>query len=270
MSKILVLQGPPASGKTTCARGLVKNNKEWVIVSRDSIRESRGDYWIPEQENYISDIEELQIRSAIKYGLNVIIDATNLNPKTIEKWNNLASELKCQIEYREFYIPFKEALERDKNRERSVGEKVLKRFYKQYYLDKYLDETKNTDNRKILAPNFNLQDCIICDIDGTLSIMHDRNPYDLTKVINDHCDARLQHLLNTIKYYLKDQVQIIFFSGREATEQCYQDTLKWLSQYINFPIQLYMRSEGDYRPDEVIKQELYNTFIKRREKSNDK
>ena len=53
MSKILVLQGPPASGKSTCARGLIKNNKEWVIVSRDSIRESRGDYWVPEQEDYV-------------------------------------------------------------------------------------------------------------------------------------------------------------------------------------------------------------------------
>lgn len=54
MPKILVLQGPPASGKSTCARGLVKNNRDWVIVSRDAIRESRGDYWIPEQESYIS------------------------------------------------------------------------------------------------------------------------------------------------------------------------------------------------------------------------
>lgn len=67
MSKILVLQGPPASGKSTYARGLIKNNKEWVIVSRDSIRESRGDYWVPEQEDYVSSVEELQIRSAIRH-----------------------------------------------------------------------------------------------------------------------------------------------------------------------------------------------------------
>lgn len=44
MSKILVLQGPPASGKSTFARKFVKSNLDWVIVNRDSLREGRGEY----------------------------------------------------------------------------------------------------------------------------------------------------------------------------------------------------------------------------------
>ena len=89
-----------------------------------------------EQESYISDIEEFEIRSAIKHKLNPIIDATNLNPKTVAKWKALAEELNVDIEFKLFEIDFATALERDSKRERSVGKKVLERFFKDYFPDK--------------------------------------------------------------------------------------------------------------------------------------
>ena len=51
MCKILVLAGPPASGKSTYARKYVKENPHSIIVSRDSIRQSFGEYWVPERED---------------------------------------------------------------------------------------------------------------------------------------------------------------------------------------------------------------------------
>ena len=129
-----MLQSAPAWGKSTLAQKMHKEDPNKVIVSRDDIRASRGKYWIPEQEDYISDVEEFEIRAAIKRGLSPIIDATNLNPKTIDKWDKLASELNVELETIALpYVPFKEALERDKNRERPVGEKTLKSFYLRYY-----------------------------------------------------------------------------------------------------------------------------------------
>lgn len=257
MSKILVLQGPPASGKSTFARKFVKSNLDWVIVNRDSLREGRGEYWIPSQEDYISDLEEFSVRAAIKRGYNVIIDATNLNPKTIDKWNKLAKETNSFIEFKEFYIPFKEALERDKNRERSVGEKVLKRFYQQYYYDRYLKEDIKLDNRYIKQQDKTLPKCIVCDLDGTLCLNGGRNPYDLTRVLADKPNDPLIDLLRI----LSGSVDVIFFSGREGTEQCRQDTAKWLNDNVGIPYQLYMRKEKDYRPDEVIKKELFESEI---------
>lgn len=257
MAKIIVLQGPPASGKSTWAREFIKGKIDWVIVNRDSIREGRGDYWIPSQEDYITDIEEFSILAALNKNLNVIVDATNLNPKTIEKWNNLAKNTKCSIEYKTFYIPFKEALERDSKRERSVGEKVLKRFYQQYYSKEYYEETSEIDNRKILVQDENLPKCIIVDIDGTVAIHQGRNPYDLSKVSEDKPNTPLIDLIRIISR----TTQVIFFSGREGTEQCKTDTIKWIDNYINIPYQLYMRNKGDYRPDEVIKEELFNNNI---------
>ena len=258
MSVILILQGPPASGKSWYAREFIKGRIDWVIVNRDSLREGRGDYWVPEQEDYISDLEEFSIRQAIKRGYNVIIDATNLNPKTLDKWGKIAQETQSIIKLQEFYVPFKVAVERDKNRERSVGEKVIKRFYQKYYPDRYNAEMSQVDNRYILNQDKTLPSCVIVDLDGTMCLHQGRNPYDLSKVSEDKPNYPLVDLINILGH----QVDIIFFSGREGIEQCREDTIQWLSENLHVPYQLYMRPEKDYRSDEIIKEELYNKYIK--------
>lgn len=73
------------------------------------------------------------IRRALNNNYNVIIDATNLNPKTKLKWENIAKETNSEIEYKEFIIPYSIALERDRNRELKVGENTIYTFYKKYY-----------------------------------------------------------------------------------------------------------------------------------------
>lgn len=156
----------------------------------------------------------------------------------------------------EFYIPFKEALERDSKRERSVGEKILKGFYERYYPDKYAEECK--DNRYILEQNKTLPKCIIVDCDGTICLHQGRNPYDLSKVSTDKPNDPLIDLIRI----LSSSVDIIFFSGREGTEQCRKDTAKWINDNVGISYKLYMRSEKDYRSDEIIKEELYNKYIK--------
>ena len=134
MSKLIILQGCPACGKSTWAREFVTGKKDWVIVNRDSLREGRGDYWIPEQEKFIVELEEFHIKKALEYGLNVIIDATNLNPTTLAKWDMIAKEFNIDIEFKMFEVPLEEAIRRDAARERSVGEKVIRDFYNRYKL----------------------------------------------------------------------------------------------------------------------------------------
>lgn len=229
-------------------------------MSRDLIRESTGTYWIPERENYISDVELFSVVSALENNLNVIIDATNLNPKTIQKWENLSKVHNCELEYKKFYVPFKEALERDKNRSRPVGEKVLKRFYKQYFREEYEKETIRIEERYIAEQNKMLPKCVIVDCDGTICLNREgRSPYDLSRVSEDSLNEPLYELL---KVYWLQRIKIIFMSGRE--EICRKDTEDWIRK--NCPDihnwELYMRPEKDYRSDEIIKKELYEKHIK--------
>ena len=253
-NKIIVLVGPPASGKTTYARELAKAGTPYVIVNRDSIRESRGEYWVPDQEDYISDMEEYAVRSAIKRGLIPIIDATNLNPKTIEKWENLAKELNCEIEYKKFYIPFKEALERDSKRERSVGKKVLIKFYTKYFYDEYVKEVGYDD--RIINKGNHKTPCVIIDLDGTVALHRNRLPYDWNKLDSDEFDPRMLQII--YKLHLA-AVKIIFLTGRPNSVR--DETEKWIKKYIWSDFNLIMRPTDDNRSGDIVKKELWEKYI---------
>ena len=101
---------------------------------------------------------------------------------------------------------------------------------------------------------------IICDLDGTLSIFekvdknqpHYRNPYNAST-----CDKDL--LNKVVAGIIKDKC-VILVSGREGKYK--EPTLKFLeNNNINY-FRLFMRKTGDNRKDSIIKQEIYETFIK--------
>lgn len=266
MKKIIVLQGPPASGKSTLALQLHLEDRSRVIVCRDAIRESRGEYWLPDQEDYISEIELFQVKTALKHNLTPIIDATNLNPKTIEKWKNLAEEENVEIEWIECVVDFKEACKRDEERGNKVGKKVLKTFYQRYYPHLLYS---STDDR-VLKPFEEKPKVILCDLDGTLALRTNRTPYEFEKVDTDKCDFRLSDLIRTLGY--ETTYEIIFLSGREDIGTCREKTEKWLNDNVitqyweKWGVQeenwkLLMRKKGDHRPDEIVKKEIYETKI---------
>lgn len=264
-----MMQGPPAGGKSTKARELYEEDKlHRVIVNRDAIRDSRGDYWVPEQEQYISKLEEYAVRSAIESGLSPIIDATNLNPKTIQKWVDIAKEYLVDLTTIECVVPYKEALERDSKRERSVGVKVLRNFYKKYYPHLI---APMSDERKMLEWDPNKQKSIIVDVDGTLALRNNRSPFDYEKAGEDSADFRMCNIIKAL-IESEENYQVFFLTGREDIGNCRQITEDWISTHVytkhghagflpkdNW--KLLMRSEGDHRPDEVVKKEIYENRI---------
>jgi len=133
MPKILVLQGIPASGKTTFAKQFVKDNEHWIRVNRDDIRRMFGEYWVPKREYLVEATEYAIAEEAIINGWNVIVDDTNLNPIYIDGWKEIAGLNNCEIEFKEFKISLEEALKRDSERENPVGKETVTRFYRKYY-----------------------------------------------------------------------------------------------------------------------------------------
>lgn len=133
MSKLLILQGIPASGKSTFAREWVAEDSEnRIIVNRDSIRDIIGEYWVPSREPLITEIEDFIIVEALYKNYDVCVDATNLNPKTIKRLKAHADLCEADIEFKKFDISLEEAIERDYNRDNSVGIEVIKSFYYRY------------------------------------------------------------------------------------------------------------------------------------------
>lgn len=140
MQKVIILQGLPASGKSTYAKKLVNENpKNTIIVNRDSIREGLGKYWVPSREDLVTQIEQFIIKEALSKKYDIVIDATNLNPKFLKDIEKIIYSINSEIIIirKHFDTPFWKCVLRDFKRGlfggRKVGYKVIKSFYDRYY-----------------------------------------------------------------------------------------------------------------------------------------
>ena len=100
-----------------------------------------------------------------------------------------------------------------------------------------------------------LPKAILCDIDGTIALRGDRDPHDLSNVVEDAPNRDLLPLLHVLsKVYT-----IVYVSGRE--DWCRPATEYWLQTHGWPHGPLLMRRTGDNRPDNEAKEELYDHFI---------
>jgi predicted kinase len=260
MANILVLQGVPASGKTTWAKEFVKKNPKYIRVSRDDLRNMRGKYWEPSQENLITKYEYFAVYTALADGYNVLIDATNLNQRTIDNWNKLATEFKAEIEFKLFTVSLEEAIKRDSSRENPVGEGTIRKFYNLY---RYAF-TANTSQLPTLAEkieqNPHLPKAIICDLDGTLCLHNGRNPYEEDKCDTDLVNIPIREILRMYRLSSTQKRTVLFVSGRKDTVE--EKTKLWLVENAWVPFELFMRKANDNRKDYIVKKEIFDTHIK--------
>lgn len=113
-----------------------------------------------------------------------------------------------------------------------------------------------------------MKDIIICDLDGTLCDITHRLIHVKPKTKKDwdaffdgiRDDAVNEPVLRFL-WMAMDFSEIVFCSGRP--ERCRADTISWLNTEA-FPFgdcPLYMRKDGDYRSDVIVKQEILDAHI---------
>ena len=258
--KIIVLQGCPCSGKTTWAQKyLEETTVPTRYVNRDQIRcELNGGKYVMNHEVDVTYIEKQRVCDALAEGLDVIIDATNLNPHTISKWKKVAQEHNAEIEFKEFYVPYAEAMKRSKARKAVGGlyipKQVMTSFYKRYYNDRFRDEL--TDKRAIKQPDFSLHAAVICDLDATLALHQGREPFEWNLLQTDKIDPRLDAVL---KQYIDQNVDILFVTGRP--ESAREETEIWLASNNYYSYKLFMRKNNDFTHGDDYKRKVYKEHI---------
>lgn len=258
--KLLALKGLPASGKSTKAKLLVED-EGYFRTNKDTIRkEMFGDDYKRKDEKKVVKERDRLVRKALSEGKNVVVDDTNLNPVHIKDLLNIAKEFNVDFEVDDSFlqVPIAECIERDKNREESVGEQTIRQMFHDFV------KTPST----ALKYDPSLPMAVICDIDGTLAHMNGkRSPYDYKKVQGDEVDAAVAHVLDGIS--LIGYAKVIIFSGRD--EVCRPETEEWLERNDIEYDALYMRRsnhfnvEGDEKsgqvPDTIVKAEMLEKYI---------
>lgn len=245
--KVLFLKGLPGSGKSTWAKDFCEKNKDWVRVNRDDLRNMRGTYWLPKQEDLITRWEKEFIFTALWDQKNVIVDATNLNPTHV---NGIKEDINffhpdTETEIKEFNTTPEECIKRDLKRANSVGADVIWRMYYKYI------KPKQVYHEPLPLPH-----CIIVDIDGTLADNSGRGPFDWEKVGQDKVNDHVRLICNN--YYATGKT-VIIFSGRDSV--CAEDTADWLTFHgINFH-KLYMRPKGNNERDTIIKERMFYDHV---------
>ena len=135
MNKLIITRGIPASGKSTWAKKWVLEDPEHrVRINQDDIRLMLGKYWVPSREKLVQHIQKEALIEALEWGYDIVIDNTNLNKKMLDFYRALVIDHgNNAIEYKDFFdTPLSICIERDKNRNLQVTEKVIRNFYNNY------------------------------------------------------------------------------------------------------------------------------------------
>jgi predicted kinase len=246
-----MLKGLPASGKSTYARKLADDG--YVRVNKDDLRAMlHNGKWSKWNEEQVLDMRNAIIYDTLARGQSVVVDDTNFAIKHKEVLQVIARETGATFETKFFDVPVEECIKRDLARPNSVGERVIRSMYNKYLKPAPLPSGYNPD----------LDDVIMCDIDGTLAHIDDRlpsprSPYDWDRVGEDCVDGAVKWLVNQVfprAHYM------FLVSGRK--ELCREASEEWLSKNrINYN-KLFMRHSGDDRDDTIVKKEIYEKYIK--------
>lgn len=110
---------------------------------------------------------------------------------------------------------------------------------------------------------------VIVDIDGTIALKGDRNPFHYHRV---HEDTPNAPVIAVVEALAAAGHRIVFFSGREnvnfetneeftehgLTGSCHDATVAWIERHLNIgEVELYMRPEGNHEKDAIVKRQMF-------------
>lgn len=256
MSKLIILRGCPASGKSRFSTGqLLLSDRIRMVVNRDTLRREThpthkwpGYIFSRANEKEVTERQNSLTREYLNKGYEVISDNTNLNEKTVNSQKAIAEECGADFEIKDFFdVPLHKLIERNLQREHSVPESVIHDMYR-----KQLEI-----QGRIIEPSGGLPDCIICDLDGCICEKGPRGPFEWHRVGEDTPRA---DVIEVVEKLAKDY-KVFFLTGRDGV--CLPESREWVEKHVYMvqPVEIYSRSVDDCRPDMEIKEELLRKHV---------
>jgi len=255
MPEMIIYRGPQATGKSTAALELVEQG--WVRINMDSIRATNPDW---KEKQVHAECWRLMEAAAIE-GANIVHDNVNLSIPKVQGLQNWAQYFGYRSTVQLFGtdVSLGLAVSRDIWRGYNGGHSVGRSVIIQSYMDFSLFIPFNPDA---------VDKTIIFDLDGTLCDCEHRQHYVRgdTKdwgafFAGISRDTPRTAVANLVRMYDELGYTVLFVSGRGSEYR--KETEAWLKAHLlNRQFALFMRGFQDRRDDTIVKQELYEKYIK--------
>jgi predicted kinase len=99
MSKIIVKQGLPGSGKSTSAKEMLDQMGNAGRINFDDLRASMfNSKWSGRREQVVQDVGKAMIQVLLKHNMVPIVDNTNITAGHIERYKTIGRELGAEVE----------------------------------------------------------------------------------------------------------------------------------------------------------------------------
>lgn len=259
MARLIMFKGIPSCGKTTKALEMIASaTRPMKRVNNDELRLMLdGGKWSKENEASIRLVRARMIDEFLSRNYDVIVDNLNLRPADEANYRQVAAIHGAQFEIIDMTdVPLHTCIARDRLRPQPVGEKVIWRWYRDYIAP--------YQRRRWEEPVGNRKRAIMVDLDGTLAEgiggPNGRGPFEWDKVDRDKVVKPVHEVVWHWHAYTGND--IVFMSGRD--EVCREKTEMWLGDcgfLVGIESHLFMRPQGDSRPDTVVKKELFEKYV---------
>lgn len=284
MQHMLILHGLPACGKSTYREQLMANFPgRFGYVNFDELRHADPNWvWTPEGERVMQAQAFQNGVVILGGGQDLIVDNTNLNPKTLERWRKLAEKYNVEWEMQYFTTPIDECIRRNNLRTgwQHVPRPVIERMA---LFSNLLDIPK--DKKLVLVDMdgtladcehrrhfLEIKDCIMC-----LSTGCSPNGYNDCSYCNGRghtkknwdgfysdciSDPPVEPILKWVKALGDDPDFLVCIVSGRPTDKAGNQTVDWLAKYEVPYDRIFMRAARDHRPDYMVKQQILDRLPK--------
>jgi predicted kinase len=248
MPKLVLLVGPPGSGKSTMARKMVID---------------QGFERFNQDEQGKGHLHDFDI--AVFDRKDIVVDRMNFNKQQRSRYLDIAKSKGYETEIVVLHENYRTCFERVMSRQghETIKDEKNARAALGTFFGKYeRPEAGEADKITFLYPEGPKEKVIVCDLDGTLcDVEHRRHHVRKPDGVKKDWVSFFKEIPNDpINMWCKDIIEkfdatglpTVFCSGRSTNEQ--RHTKDWLEKHGLGKFPLYMRDRHDSRQDSIVKE----------------